>query len=75
MHLCKFTKAQQNWTLKRDTGTVKQSCITYYLFIELFVRKKSRTSSSTLNMCCRAFRSGRGIYIRLSNRRRMACKY
>lgn len=28
---------------------------------------------NTLNMCCRALRSGRGIYMRLSKRRRIAC--
>jgi hypothetical protein len=28
---------------------------------------------NTLNMCCLAFKSGRGMYILLSNRRRIAC--
>jgi hypothetical protein len=29
--------------------------------------------STTLNMCCLAFKSGRGMYILLSKRRRIAC--
>jgi hypothetical protein len=32
-------------------------------------------NSLALNMCWRAFKSGSGIYIRLSKRRLIACKY
>lgn len=36
-------------------------------------KAKSNMVPITLNMCCRAFKSGSGMYIRLSKRRRMAC--